>query len=195
MIYLLLLISGGCALFEPKSPQMSEHAHQVPSWAYAPMEACDQGKELCASGEALISSTAAENAMKSLTSIFEIHIQFEPDSLKLDSEQTKKSVSYEIDQMLKAAKIIKKYRSHKMSFALVSIEKKQVRTYLETAIAKSQSELVVLWMRKNRSSATRIWELLFVREALNDRLKLIDPNGIKGLPTAAEIKRWFQSNN
>ena len=64
---------GGCSLFHSK-PQVSEHAKEVPAWAYAPMEECLEERELCASGEGPNQSVADANAFKALAAIFETKV-------------------------------------------------------------------------------------------------------------------------
>jgi hypothetical protein len=40
LLPLLLISLAGCSLFGPAKPETSEHAKEVPKWAYAPMEEC-----------------------------------------------------------------------------------------------------------------------------------------------------------
>ncbi|MCE3013382.1 MAG: LPP20 family lipoprotein [Proteobacteria bacterium] len=202
IICALLLLSTGCALFKPKSPQTSDHAAEVPAWAYAPMEECMEERQLCASGEGKTGTIAEANAMKSLAAIFETKIEASTSStmtvsghqsLAQATELAQTTVRDEVKQTLEAAQVIKKHRYQNMSYALASLDKEKASANLKAALDKVQAELSALWERRDRTAWARMWELFQVREGLNDRYNIINAGRIPFSPTASELQKWYQS--
>lgn len=197
-----LLFLSSCALFKPKAPQTSEHAKEVPAWAYAPMEECMEERQLCASGEGKTSTQADANAMKSLAAIFETKIEASTSStmtvsgngaLSQATETAQSSVRDEVKQTLEAAQVIKRHRFKNMSYSLASLDKTKASANLKAALDKVQAELEALWIRKDRTGWARMWELFQLREGLNDRYNIINSSRIPYSPSAAELQKWYQS--
>ena len=197
-----LLFLSSCALFKPKGPQTSEHAKEVPAWAYAPMEECMEERQLCASGEGKTSTQADANAMKSLAAIFETKIEASTSSsmtvsgngaLSQATETAQSSVRDEVKQTLEAAQVIKRHRFKNMSYSLASLDKTKASANLKAALDKVQAELEALWTRKDRTGWARMWELFQLREGLNDRYNIINSSRIPYTPSAHELQNWYQS--
>lgn len=195
------IIIVGCSATKPR-PKVSEHATEVPSWAYAPMEGCDEGSELCASGEGPTSAVADANAMKSLASIFEVRIEASTSSmmtmsndsaLRQSHETAAVSVKDEVAQTLKAASIKNRHRFKGLSYALASLDKHKAADNIRSAMDTAHAELDGLWVRKDRASWARMWELVLTRDALNDRYALIMGARVPYAPTTEQLQKWYQA--
>lgn len=202
VLWLLLLgLLSACSLLQSK-PKMSEHASEVPAWAYAPAEGCDEGSELCASGEGPTGSIADANAMKSLASIFEVRIEASTTSLmtmtndsafRQSQETAAVAVKDEVQQTLKAASIKQRFRHKKLSYSLAVLDKHKASDNIKSAMDTAQAELEGLWQRKDRASWARLWELLLTRDSLNERYALIMGGKLPYAPTADQLQKWYQS--
>ena len=195
---LALIMLAGCAT----RPEQSEHSKEVPGWAYAPAEGCDEGSELCASGEGPTGTVADANAMKSLASIFEVQITSSTSSLmtmsndsvfRQSQETAAVSVKEEVDQTLKAASIKRRFRKAPLSYSLASLDKAKASDNIRSSMDTAQAELEGLWQRKDRTGWARMWELLLTRDSLNDRYALIMGGRMTYAPTAEQLQKWYQS--
>lgn len=190
-----------CSLMKPK-PKISEHSNEVPAWAYAPTEGCDEGSELCASGEGPTGPVADANALKSLASIFEVRIEASTSSLmtmtndstlRQSQETAAVAVKDEVDQTLKAASIKNRFRLKGLSYSLASLDKRKAADNIRSAMDTAQAELDGLWTRKDRTGWSRMWELLLTRDSLNDRYALIMGGRVPFSPTAQILQKWYQT--
>lgn len=202
LLSLLVVTLAGCSLFGPAKPETSEHAKEVPKWAYAPMEECVEERELCASGEGPTSPQADANAMKSLAAIFETRIEGSTTSTMTATgngafaqaqETAAISVRDEVKQTLEAARVEKRHRFQKLSYSLVSLDKAKAGANLRAAIDKAQAELEALWKRKDRTAWARMWELHHQREGLNDRYNILMGQRVTYSPSAQDLQQWYQS--
>lgn len=198
---LTLTFFVSCSFMKPK-PNVSEHANEVPAWAYAPTEGCDEGSELCASGEGPTSSIADANALKSLASIFEVRVEASTSSLmtmsndstlRQSQETAAVAVKDEVDQTLKAASIKNRFRLKGLSYSLASLDKRKAADNIRSSMDTAQAELEGLWTRKDRTGWSRMWELLLTRDSLNDRYALIMGGRVVYSPTAMQLQNWYQS--
>lgn len=200
-IFLLVAISG-CSLWRPNTPKISEHADEVPAWAYSPLEGCDESLEMCASGEGRTGAQADANALKSLAAIFETRVEATTNSLmtmsansatRQSQETAAVAVKEEVKQTLEAASIKQRHRHKGMSYSLASLDKSKASANLRAAIDRVQSELQGLWERKDRAAWGRMWELLITREGLNDRYGVMMGQRLSYEPSAALLQKWYQS--
>lgn len=195
---LSLLLISACAT----KPRVSEHSDEVPAWVYTPSEGCDEGAELCASGEGPNNSVADANAMKGLASIFEVRITgatsqlltMSNDAVLRQSQETASaSVKEEVDQTLKAASIKRRHRHKNLSYSLAALDKAKASDNIRSAMDTAQAELDGLWQRKDRTGWARMWELLLTRDSLNDRYALIMGGRMTYAPSADQLQKWYQS--
>ncbi len=200
MVFFLSLFAG-CAWLRP-APVVSEHASEVPAWAYAPAEGCDESRELCASGEGPTSRQAEANALKGLAAIFETRVTSTTDSLstmaqnasfRQSQETAAVAVKEEVDQTLEAASITKRHQRKGFHYALAALDKHKASSNLRAAIERAQAELEGLWKRRQRAGWARLWELLLTREALDDRHQLVTGRRLELQPRPLELQKWYQS--
>jgi hypothetical protein len=201
-LFPILFVLSSCAFFKPAPPITSDHANELPDWAYAPMDACSEASEICASGEGKTNSIADANAKKSLASIFETKIEAQTSShlsasgsaiLMKAQESATVSVTETVNQTLEATQVIKRFRFKEMSYSLVSLDKAKASENLRARIDKIQSELSALWKRRDRTAWSRMWELAHQREALNDRFNIMMGERIQFTPNISELQAWYQS--
>ena len=198
---LALGLVASCSTLKPK-PKVSEHANEVPAWAYAPAEGCSESAEMCASGEGPTSGVADANAMKSLASIFEVRVEASTSSLmtmsnnsalRQSQETAAVAVKDEVAQTLKAASIKSRHRFKGLSYSLASLDKHKASDNIRSAMDTAQAELDGLWQRKDRAGWARMWELLITRDSLNDRYALIMGNRVLYSPNAEQLQKWYQA--
>lgn len=184
-----------------QSTQVSEHAKEVPAWAYAPSEGCDEEAEICASGEGKNSSVADANALKSLAAIFETKItsttqadavMSQDQAYRSSRENAYASVREEVSQTLEAASIRQRHRHKGLSYSLAVLDKEKAAGSLITSMNRAQAELEGLWKRRDRTGWARMWQLLLTRDGIADRLFLITGSKRGGSPTAADLQGWYQ---
>ena len=199
---ILLLVLGGCSLFSPKKTAISEHADAVPAWAYAPMDDCQEERELCASGEGGTQSLADANAFKALASVFETKIDASTvgttvahgnGAFAQAQESATVSVRDEVKQTLEAARVEKRHRHQKQHFSLVVLDKGRASGNLKAAMDKAQSELSALWQRKDRTAWARMWQLHQEREGLNDRYNILMGARVPYSPSSQDLQGWYQT--
>ncbi|MBY0516617.1 MAG: LPP20 family lipoprotein [Bacteriovoracaceae bacterium] len=195
------ILITGCSLFKAK-PQLSEHAKELPSWVYSPMDDCIEERELCASGEGKTQSQADANALKSLAAIFETKITASTTSVMTAQgigafaqaqESAAVSVRDEVQQTLEAAKIEKKFRYEKLNYSLAVLDKVKASQNLKASIDKVQDELAALWKRKDRTAWAQMWNLFHQREGLNDRYNILMGQRFAHQPSSKDLQDWFQS--
>lgn len=201
-LILMLIMLAGCSTLKGQKAQNSEHAKEVPAWAFAPMEECMEERELCASGEGETGSKADANAMKSLAAIFETKVTASTQSttvargsgvLAQAQETASVSVRDEVNQTLEAARVVKRFRFKKLSYSLVSLDKTKASENMRAAIDKTQAELSALWQRRDRTAWARMWELHHRREGLNDRYNILMGQRLSFSPTSKELQDWYQA--
>lgn len=201
LIWALLSLVGCTSLLRPK-PLNSEHAKEVPQWAFAPMDECSEALQLCSSGEGETAGKADAHALKSLAAIFETKITGTAEStmivrgssvLAQAQETAVVNVRDEVKQTLEAAQIIKRHRYKKLNYSLASLDKTKASANLLAAMEKVQSELSALWQRRDRLAWARMWELFHQREGLNDRYTILNGTRQSFIPTAQELQAWYQS--
>lgn len=201
LIWALLSLVGCTSLLRPK-PLNSEHAKEVPQWAFAPMDECSEATQICSSGEGETAGKADAHALKSLAAIFETKISGSTEStmivrgssvLAQAQETAVVNVRNEVKQTLEAAQIIKRHRYKKLNYSLASLDKAKASANLQAALEKVQSELSALWQRRDRLAWARMWELFHQREGLNDRYTILTGTRLSFVPSAQELQSWYQA--
>lgn len=195
IIFAITLISiFGCST--SKKIDRENKISGAPEWLYAPDQACNNTKELCASGSGESLEGADLNAKVSLASIFQTKItsNFEVQNTSLSSseveEMTEKvysSVEESISEVLNGVFIKKRYLKDDNFFSLASINKNKASKLLRNEIKELDDKLDYLFKEKKR---TNLKQMLFVfdkRQMLYERLTILDKSAKPSKYTFGQI--------
>lgn len=199
---LLLLLLSSCALFRP-SPKVSETSHEVPEWIYSPYSACTETTELCATGEGKSFSEADAQAKKNLASIFEVKVKADFTSSTSSTQgmpwqaqvrqEVQSSLQESVDQVLETVQIRKHFKKDKLVYALATLDRAQASGLIGNRLHKIDTELSLLWEKRQRTNLRRMIRLALEREKLNERYSIVNGSGLPARVSYADIMAWRES--
>jgi hypothetical protein len=157
-----------------------------PSWIGSPADACSPA-ELCAVGEGTGQLQAEANARKNLALIFEVKIKSKTKASSQAQQTTRgevitsgdasEEISTQIEEstedVLKGVEIKQKYEDDKSAYALASLNKTKAATGFLQEIADIDEKIKLFYQDNKRSSLSKIFKLLPVRDALKQRVVIL----------------------
>lgn len=200
---LLLLLVCSCSQLTHKKPALSEDSDQFPTWVYSPYDECLESENLCATGEGKNAAEAETQAKVNLASIFEVKVQsdFSVSTSQSQSfpwqgqvrEEAQQSLREQVDQVLEAVQIRKRFKKDKLSYALAALDRHKVSELLGSRITKLDQEINLLWSQKQRTNIRKIVKLIFERDKLNERYSIV--SGAPRVPRVSydDVLKWRQS--
>lgn len=165
------------------------------AWIYEPQKGCTPN-QLCASGEGKNQEEADINARKSLASIFatKINAKFEYTKQSLDNAQVSEikesivdQVNAQVDELLKAVTIVKRFEKNGLMFSLAALDKVASGQVLRQEITKMDDEIQHYFNLRNRVYIKKLVTLYNKREILNEKLTVINSHGIPRGITFSQI--------
>jgi hypothetical protein len=202
MRYILAFLLVSCAHLKKPAPT-PESARELPEWAYAPQGACEEGREICTSGEGLSAKEADAHALSALAAVFETKVSSEfshfqssqglSSTLGQVKESSALNLKSEVDQYLQAVQFKERFKKKGLHYVLASLDKDKVATLIMSSLEKLDEELSALWQKKNRVSYRKMIKLLWEREALADRLTIVDRAKRSAPVHLKDIANWHQN--
>ncbi|MFZ4712124.1 MAG: LPP20 family lipoprotein [Bacteriovoracaceae bacterium] len=181
----VLIFFSGCA---SKNATSSKSAF-MPEWVNAPISACDERRELCASSEGSGSITADANARKSLAQIFSTKIESKMnvtqaaqstmggDSLQGEAKEYYANEVAEItEEILEGVEIKARYMGNGSHFSLAKLDKEMAGDRLRSKMKEFDQQLIVYSKENKKSFYGRMKKLYKVREELNARYEFLKGN-------------------
>lgn len=176
---------------------------EIPRWVYAPYDYCDEGRELCATGEADSYTAADAQARKNLASIFEVKVKSEFNSQSNAQEDAplngmvKQSVQHSlqesVEEILEVVQIKNHFEKDKLFFSLASLDRTKAGELLGERLSKLDSELSALWANKSRTKLRKIIKTYIEREKLNERYSIVTGEPRASLISYKDILDWKES--
>ena len=194
-VYLFaIILTFGCSSISQKNNVLEKP--DSGEWIYEPQKACN-ANEICASGEGKNQEQADLNAKKSLASIFEtkINAKFEYTKQSIDDAEVSEmkesivdEVNAQVDQVLKAVEIKKRFEKNDLIFSLAVLDKLKSSKVLRQELTRIDDELTHYMRLKNRVYIKKLVKLYNKREILNEKLTLTTESGIARKVRFSKIK-------
>lgn len=199
---LCFLVLAGCSILQ-KNPELSSSSKEAPEWIYSPYEACDEGGELCATGEAKNMLGADAQARANLASIFEVQVKSTLNAHQSSkasypwqsqvNEEVQTALEESVNEILENVQVKKHFKKDGLTYALASLDKGQAAELISGRMKKLDTELETLWQRRSRTNLRKIMRLHLEREKLNERYATVSGGKRAAKPTYEEIMRWKDS--
>jgi hypothetical protein len=199
---LILLIFVGCSTFN-KSEQLSDSAKEIPSWVYSPYDVCEESKELCATGEARTFAEADAASKANLASIFQVQIKSELNSFTSSNQaypwqtavgqEVQMSLQQSVDQVLETVQVKRRFKKEGLVYSLASLDRIKASELVGQRLSLLDSEIEILWKRKQRTGLRKITRLTLEREKLNERFSLLSGSGKPSSVSYQEVLSWRDS--
>lgn len=195
-IIFMIFVGGllqSCSHIGGSDPIDNKEVDEV--WMYEPQKGCSHN-ELCASGEGKNQEEADANALKSLASIFatKINAEFKYSKKSLDNAQVSElkeyivdEVNVQVDELLKAVVITKRLKKDGVLFSLAALDKASAGEVLRQEITRLDDEIQHYYNLRNRVYMKRLIEIYNKREMLNEKLIIINTQGIPRALTFSQI--------
>lgn len=177
----LLLFASGCATFD-RGHYDDPEAAKAPEWVYAPSENCMIETQLCAVGEGESLTQADARAKTSLAGIFESQVSshFSRSYKELDEKrlssiriQTNTQVQETVDDLLKGAKISKRFERDGIHYSFAVLKKATASEIFLREIKVIDDELSYLYLNRKRAHVYRMLSLLEKRRHYEDKLSVL----------------------
>ncbi|HXH74767.1 MAG TPA: LPP20 family lipoprotein [Bacteriovoracaceae bacterium] len=199
---LIFLLLCGCSQLEKTEP-VSDTAHTVPGWVYAPYEACVESEELCATGEARTFVESDAQAKNNLASIFEVQIKSDLNVNTTSSQampwqnevrqEVQQSLQESVNQVLETVQIKKHFKKEGLSYALAALDRQKAAELLGGRLDKLDHDLKALWSRKQRTNIRKITRIIMEREKLNERYSIVSGSPRPSIVAYEDFLAWRDS--
>ncbi len=174
---LLIVLAGSCSYFAPKKAITSDHAHKLPSWAYASMDYC-LPSELCFSSEDKSPEGAFKRAQALLVDTLSSSMKWEkePKNFKRIDYPTKQKVVLKVELFVK--KIVENsyqkemHKNEKLYYSLVAVDSLKIQGQLEYEIDQLQLKIKNLKSNSTKNK-NQLVELALERDHLNHSLETL----------------------
>lgn len=197
----LLMLPLLCACSQLKwEAGPNDAAKEIPSWVYAPYDACIEARELCTSGEAQSMAQSDLVAKNNLASIFEVKIKSEFSAYTSSSSEVpnvhqdvQRSLTESVDQILEAVQIRDRFQKGELYFSLASLDRKQGAELLRSRIFRIDEELAALWEHRGRTKLRKLFKLTLERQRLNERYSILSGSLIPERISYREVLKWREA--